>query len=248
MVFRRRKICRVIKTAFLVTLLLSVLVYIGASCLNYATYTGNDPWDLPKCFNSKFHSDHLVRLAHKTHLILDSMGIEHWLMYGSLWAPLRGIPGPLPWDHDVDFGIRGHGNFSKIALEEFKARFRAARLVVADILYSTGSFTIGGCIDIFVFYDYRGTLWRDGYEPWIFYINYRLYHSFPAKLVQQPLPKVRFGSFNVSFPRGGMEIVKHLYPFNWWKVVKPVGCDYEFTEPPLVQPPGWSDSSNEDFK
>ena len=69
---------------------------------------------------------------------------------------------------------------------------------------------------------------RSGYEPWVFYIHYRLRHSFPARLVQQPLPKVRFGSFNISFPRGGVEIMKHLYPFNRWKVVKPVNCKNYF--------------------
>lgn len=234
----RHKISRGIKWAAKGLLLLSFMVYIGLNCLNYATYTGNDPWGVkPKCYNSKFHTDRLIRLAQKTHSILNQMGIEHWLMYGSLWGPLRGIPGPLPWDHDVDFGIKGEGNFSKMPIKDFKARFRAAGFGVADRLKATGSLTLGGAVDIFVFYDYHGYLWRGGYEPWTFYINYRLYHTFPARLLKQPLPKVRFGSFNVSFPRGGMEIVKHLYPFNWWKEVKPVGCEDEYTEPSLIAPP-----------
>ena len=70
------------------------------------------------------------------------MGIEHWLIYGSLWSPLRGIPGPLPWDHDVDFGIDGGGNFGKISLEEFKATFQAAGLSVEDALQETSTFFI----------------------------------------------------------------------------------------------------------
>ena len=53
---------------------------------------------------------------------------------------------------------------------------------------------------------------RSGYESWLFYIHYRFRHSFPSKLLQHPLPKVKFGSFNFSVPRGGIEIMKHLYP------------------------------------
>ena len=166
-----------------------------------------------------------MKIANKTHFVLDSMGIEHWLMYGSLWGHLRGIPGPLPWDHDVDFGIDGNGNFGKIPLDEFKAKFKAAGLGVEDRLQETSSFRIQGSVEIFVFYNYRGTMMRSGYETWILYINYRLYHSFPARLVQQPLPKVRFGSFNIAVPREGIEMMKHLYPFNWWKVVKPASCE-----------------------
>lgn len=206
--------------------LITIVIYIGFNSRNYATYTGNDPWGVkPKCYNSKSHTARLVRLANITHSVLDSMEIDHWLVYGSLWGPLRGIQGPLPWDHDVDFGIRGEGKFSKISLAEFKSRFIAAGLGVTDRYKMTGAFTVGGSIDVFVFYDYRGNLWRGGYEPWIFFVNYWLYHSFPTKLVQPPLSKVRFGSFDAPFPQDGMEMVKHLYPFSWWKIVTPPGCE-----------------------
>ena len=209
-------------------LLCCVLTYIGASLVDYDRYTGNKFWrPVPECFDSQDHTNRLTKLAHKIHLILESMGIEHWLMYGSLWGPLRGIPGPLPWDHDVDIGMNGDGNFSKIPVDEFKARFEAAGLGVVDELKVRGSFSVLGkneSLGLFLFYNRRGIMMRSGYEPWVLYIHYRLRHTFPARLVQQPLPKVRFGSFNISFPRGGIEIMKHLYPFNWWKVVKPANC------------------------
>ena len=118
-----------------------------------------------------------------------------------------------------------NSNFGKIPLDESKARFKAAGLGVEDRLQETSSLRIQGSVEIFVFYNYRGTMMHSGYETWILYINYRLYHSFPARLVQQPLPKVRFGSFNIAVPREGIEMMKHLYPFNWWKVVKPASCE-----------------------
>ncbi|CAH3167644.1 unnamed protein product [Porites evermanni] len=164
----------------------------------------------------------MLELAHKTHLVLDSMGVDHWLMYGSLWGPLRGIPGPLPWDDDVDIGMDGNGDFKKIPLKEFKAKFEAAGLVLIDKLQESGYLSVKGygeSIGLFLYYNYRGTMMRSGYESWLFYIHYRFRHSFPAKLLQHPLPKVKFGSFNISVPRGGMEIMKHLYPTDWWKTL-----------------------------
>ena len=168
----RHKIRRIIKRVTLFTLLSCVLIYIGASFVDYSYYSGNRPWaSPPKCF-TKDHTPWLMKIANKTHFVLDSMGIEHWLMYGSLWGPLRGIPGPLPWDHDVDFGIDGKRNFGKIPFDEFKAKFKAAGLGVEDRLQETSSFRIQGSVEIFVFYNYRGTMMRSGYETWILYISY----------------------------------------------------------------------------
>ena len=216
------------KTVTMVTLLVAVLIYIGANLVDVDGYTGNKFWrPVTPCFKSKQHTAGLIQLAHKTHLVLDSMGVDHWLMYGSLWGPLRGIPGPLPWDHDVDIGIDGNGNFKKIPLKNFKAKFEAAGLGLIDKLQESRYLSVKGygeSAGLFLYYNYRGTMMRSGYESWLFYIHYRFRHSFPAKLVQHPLPKVKFGSFNISVPRGGIEIMKHLYPTNWWRVVKPKSC------------------------
>ena len=216
------------KTVTIVTLLVAVVIYIGASLVDVDGYTGNKFWrPVTPCFKSKQHTAGLIELAHKTHLVLDSMGVDHWLMYGSLWGPLRGIPGPLPWDHDVDIGIDGNGNFKKIPLEKFKAKFEAAGLGLIDKLQESRYLSVKGygeSAGLFLYYNYRGTMMRSGYESWIFFIHYRFRHSFPAKLLQHPMPKVKFGSFNISVPRGGIEIMKHLYPTNWWKVVKPKSC------------------------
>ena len=216
------------KTVTIVTLLVAVVIYIGASLVDVDGYTGNKFWrPVTPCFKSKQHTARLIELAHKTHLVLDSMGVDHWLMYGSLWGPLRGIPGPLPWDHDVDIGIDGNGNFKKIPLKNFKAKFEAAGLGLIDKLQESRYLSVKGygeSVGLFLYYNYRGTMMRSGYESWLFYIHYRFRHSFPAKLLQHPLPKVKFGSFNISVPRGGIEIMKHLYPTNWWKVVKPKSC------------------------
>lgn len=139
--------------------------------------------------------------------------------------------GPLPWDDDVDLAINGEGPFSQIAFEEFQALFTVRGLSVESRLWQSSLMVISEkgqswpTLDLFVYYDYNGIMGRPGVESKLMPINYRLYHSFPSSLVQPPLPKVKFGFFNISIPRNGIEIMKHLYPYNWWKVVKPVGCE-----------------------
>ncbi|XP_078343082.1 uncharacterized protein RP688-like [Oculina patagonica] len=204
--------------------------YLGVNFVEFARYKGTKPWlPDPPCFQTEESRAFLVELAYKTHLILDNMGLEHWLMYGSLWGPLRGVQGPLPWDFDVDYGVNASNEiFDKMNLEEFKAKFTAAGMKVTDKVRSKSSIALeanGTSVDLILFYDHKGYMTRFGYEPWLFYIHYRLYHTFPSRLVRPPLPKVKFGFFNVPVPREGIEIMKYLYRLNWWKVVKPVGCE-----------------------
>ena len=204
---------------------LTVIGYVGFSCLDYSLYAGNRLGsDQPPCSETDEYRAILMDLAYKTHLILDKLGVEHWLMYGSLWGPLRGIQEPLPWDFDVDYGINGsNAILNKLTWEEFIAKFSAVGVRVFDKLKSSGSLTLrpkssGASVDIFLYYDRGGYMMRSGYEPWLLCLNYLLYHTFPSRLVQKPLPEVRFGHFNISVPREGIEIMKYLYRFNWWKV------------------------------
>ena len=55
----------------------------------------------------------LLNLTYEIHDILIDLQLDHWLMYGSIFGALR-ADGPLPWDYDVDLGMRG---------EQFTTRF-----------------------------------------------------------------------------------------------------------------------------
>lgn len=208
------------------------LVFLEINLITPGRYTGNKPWGpSAKCKNSEDDLDSIVQLTYKVHTILEHMGIDCWLMYGSIWGPLRGIEGPLPWDDDVDLAINGEGPFSQISFGEFQALLTVLGLSVESRLWQSSLIVISEKgqswpkVDLFVYYDYNGIMSRPGIESKLMPINYRLYHSFPSSLVEPPLPKVKFGFFNISVPRNGIEIMKHLYPYNWWKVVKPVGCE-----------------------
>ncbi|KAJ7384154.1 hypothetical protein OS493_023482 [Desmophyllum pertusum] len=60
-------------------------------------------------------------------------------------------------------------------------------------------------LHLFVFYDHNGMMSRSGISSWLMPINFKVYHTFPSRLVEQPLPKVKFGFFNISVPRNGNE-------------------------------------------
>lgn len=228
--FKRRLLHSSIRHHFITAieislLLIFVVVFSGVIGRNYLTISPP-----PKCQNSEEEIDFLVQITYKVYAILDSMGIECWLMYGSIWGPLRGIEGPLPWDNDVDLAIDGDGQFSQMTFEEFKALFIVLGLSVENRLWQNSLIVISEKgrwppLHLFVFYNYNGMMSRAGIESWLMPINFKLYHTFPSYLVEQLLPKVKFGYFNISVPRNGIEIMTHLYPYDWWKVVKPLGCD-----------------------
>ena len=224
------KFTAAVKALVLLFVMIAIIVWLKINFNTPGRYTGNNPFGpMPKCNNSKEEIDRLVQLTYKVHAVLESMGIDCWLMYGSLWGPLRGIEGPLPWDDDVDLAIKGEDNFSQLNFEEFEAKFTSAGLLIENRLRLHSRVTVSEkgvwpFLDLFVFYDYKGMMKRPGIEPWIEPIHFQLYHSFPSRLIERPLPKVKFGFFFISVPRNGIEIMKHLYPKSWWKVEKPVNC------------------------
>lgn len=218
-----------VKKILLFCVFFVVSFYLYANVLPPGNYT-NPPWNpVVSCTSTKKEIENLLRLAYDAHRVLSSLGIEHWLMYGSLWG-VRRINGPLPWDNDVDIGFHGQGKFAQMGLSEYIAAFEVQGLTVEDKWLQSGNIKISrsDCnltIDTFAFYNDNGVMKRRGLESWLFALNYKLHHTFPARLVQPPLPKKRFGFFNISVPREGMEILKFLYRYSWWKVVKPKGCE-----------------------
>ena len=217
---------RLFRVVSILVVLSSLYAYLSTYQSSYYT---NMPWNpVKKCVNTKEETQQLVSLTFQTHQLLDEMGIEHWLMYGSIFGARR-IQGPLPWDNDADIAFDGNGRFAEITFDEFFARFRAAGLNLRNKWTQSGSFVVSRdgsplTVDLFAYYDHGGMMKRTGLESWLFAVNYRIYHTFPTWLVENPLPKTRFGFFNVSIPRGGDEILKYLYRYNWWKEVKPKGC------------------------
>ncbi|PFX34650.1 fukutin-related protein-like [Stylophora pistillata] len=212
----------------LLIILVLMGLYVHINLKRYSYYTNQFWKPVVSCKNREEEINALLDLTYQIHTILDEMKVCHWLMYGSIWGALR-IGRPLPWDNDVDIGFDGEGIFADMTLNEFIAPFKAARLSVKNKWTQSGTFVISKeglwlSVDLFAYYNHGGVMRRRGLESWIFALNYRIHHSFPAKLVEPELPQTKFGFFNISIPKGGIEIMKHLYPYNWWKVVPPAGC------------------------
>ena len=209
----------------------AVGLYVYLNLKSFAYYT-NKPWHpVTKCQNTEQEMQQLLNLTFQVHQILDSLEIEHWLMYGSIWGAMR-VQAPLPWDNDVDFGFHGEGRFSEYSIGQVIAPFKAKGLSVNNKWFQSGTLTVSKddwplTVDMFAFYNNKGWMQRRGLESWIAWLNYRTHHTYPAWVVELPLPKSRFGFFNISVPRGGIEIMKYLYRDNWWKEVKPQICEDE---------------------
>ena len=206
-------------------------VYYILNNQNFARYTGRHPFNpLMKCRNlTKTQMDQLLRLSYKVHRVLDELGLEHWLMYGSLLGALRGHA-PLAWDDDADIGLDGDGTLKTLGEIVLVEKLRSVGAKRLDVFLSRdGLIKIHDgysefSVDLVVFHRSGKWMKRPGWATWLLYFQYNKFHTFPAKLIEQPLPEIQFGFFNISAPRGGKEILKYIYPTDWWKVVKPPGC------------------------
>lgn len=165
--------------------------------------------------------EELVYLTKDVHEILSGLNLTDFLLYGSNWGAIR-VGGPLPWDDDVDLGVVADINYLSLTEDEFIEEFTSRGLTVVNHMSQKTSIKITrgiANVDVIVYYDYNGLMKRKGWEPFLIPVHYRLHHSFPTWVVKTPpgLPKMKFGNFNMSVPRGGREIMKYLYRYNWWQ-------------------------------
>ncbi len=171
--------------------------------------------------SSKEILEELVYLTKDVHEILSELNLTDFLLYGSHWGAIR-VRGPLPWDDDVDLGIIADDNYMLFTEDEFISEFTSRGMTVLNHMAQKTSIKITrgiANVDVIVYHDYNGLMKRKGWEPFLIPVHYRLHHSFPTWVVKTPpaLPTMQFGNFNMSVPRGGREVMKYLYRYNWWQ-------------------------------
>lgn len=224
--------CSATKCAVFFILFILLFLYITLNLRNYGLYTGNHPFfgAQPCEYLNPKQKEQLLDMAYTVHKILEGFGMEHWLMYGSVFGAFR-LEGPLEWDNDVDIGFNGSGVFASMTFDEFMKPFTAKglkvyhkRWITSNVMKVYQDDRPHIKVDLFAFYNYRGWMKRAGLETWLLALNYNLHDTFPARLLKKPLPEVRFGNFTMPVPREGIEIQKYLYPDDWWREVKPVTC------------------------
>jgi hypothetical protein len=170
----------------------------------------------------------LRELFYDVREVLNELKVRHFLMYGSIWGALRS-KGPLPWDYDIDLGVDGDGEFSRIPREKFVKAFQKRGIRVNDKMHQASVFYLSrgkfAQVDLDVFFNYNGWMQRAGWISWILYYNYKTYHTFPAVMLQEPLPTMQFFDVQMPVPRGGKEILRYLYPKDWETPFTPAACN-----------------------
>lgn len=212
-------------------LVVAFICYVEESLKTHQKY--EKPFDV-KCRHFAIHRQEVIRITQHLHDTLERHNVTHFLIYGSVWSSLRGYHGPLPWDSDVDFGT--------LYSEEIKSKMKVIsgdmeRHDISVQKPNDGLYRFlsnhppvrihpneSPVVDIFLF---KPTLFgltrRMGRETWLLFIHYYYHHTFPHRLVSGDLPKVRFADRMISVPKNGLEVMKHLYRYSWWKVQKPPG-------------------------
>ena len=206
-------------------------IYYLISMQIFARYTGRYPFNpIMICRNvTKPQMNQFLDLSYKVHQVLDELEVKHWLMYGSLVGALLSHA-PLTWDDETVIGLDGDGRLRTLSKTTFIEKLKSVGAKHVDDFWSRdGLIKIQDenseiSVDLVIFNRSGKWMKRPGWATWLFYFQYNRFHTFPAKLIEKPLPKIQFGFFNISVPKGGKEILKYIYPTDWWKIVKPLGC------------------------
>lgn len=184
------------------------------------------------CHHSEIFHEGLHLLTDRVHRLLTSLGLTHFLCYGSLWGQLR-LSRSLPWEADVELCVFNE----EMALKDEVFLERQFRKHSMKIVYDSteGKYIVsdkslpGATVELIVFEEdpMVGMLRRVGWKRRVLPPDCESLPSlncFPPRLVKPPLPSREFGGCILPVPREGIEIQKYHYPDNWWKEVLPKNC------------------------
>lgn len=162
--------------------------------------------------------------------VLQTLKLSYFLCYGSLWGALY-IQNILPWDTSVDYCITNE-EVSKLDQAHMMNLFSQNNLKLEynnqdglyDVTNKTSKF---GHVHLIVFeYDSRTeNMRRVGWKNRVIPPDMcETIHCFPPKLIEPPLPQITFGNLEVPVPHEEIEMLKYLYPNDWWKELKARDC------------------------
>ena len=226
------KIQTIKKYIALMVLLTVFFLYIRVSINSFQVYDqiGRTAHDC-EYFQRRMYK--IVSLTQTVHDILEKNSLSHFLLYGSIWGPLRGFNGPLPWDYDVDFGAfetsQTDEQFEKVTADLDKVGICTTKY------FKTGKYDFRfknynqlgpddhpPVVDIFLMKkSWFGLARRTGIEAVVLAYHYYLHHTIPYRLLDKDLPKVKFAGRYIQTPKGGIEVMKYLYRDNWKEIKKP---------------------------
>ncbi|TRY63471.1 hypothetical protein TCAL_00420 [Tigriopus californicus] len=201
------------------------------------------------CHMSQMFQTNLQNLVHLSHKILETLNLRHFLCYSSLFGQIRSSS-ILPWEKKAKLCVINE-EIAKYDELFLRRRFASSGLNL-EYNSSDGKYTVtvddrstGGTNSTFDA-DFHGELHLIVFalDKDIRSSEERMYHRigwqrrilppdcdfsttlecFPERLAHEPLPLKLFGDDTVPVPREGFELLKHHYPENWWREVKPLNC------------------------
>lgn len=204
-----------------VSLLMTFYVFSNMHMKHQPWYSFPSPCHL----DSTTESD-MVYLVHKIDEVFRELHVPYVLCYGTLWGALR-QGAILPWDNNIDVCTL-HSEFTKVSFSMVQETFQQHGVTFK------GHF--GGGEYHLTFNSASGTLhlWTvsaDGEfaypSGWFSSLQRMLGNTqpfVPAHLLEAPLQSILFHGKNMLVPHENIEMLKYLYPDNWWLEVKPPGC------------------------
>ena len=244
---RRRRVSsqllRYSKVLIAAGLVLAIVIYYRSNVRGLRWYQWpykfSDKFVSMPCPRPRAQLQAIENLVHIAHEVFTSLGIVYSLSYGTLFGALR-YGGPVPWDADADLIILKN-TIDKYSLPELQKAFSKSGVKIQWFGY--GGFYLlsknNATCDCFLFSDFYGSGWlhRVGWESYIFFINYRWHHMFPAALLEKPLPTLKFGGKDMFAPHGLYEIQKYHYRDDWRTEIRPPNCPKNSSTHWLYPPP-----------
>ncbi|XP_071113540.1 uncharacterized protein [Haliotis cracherodii] len=167
----------------------------------------------------------MKELVFKIHETLNTLSVPHAVCYGTLWGTLRNQQ-ILPWDNNVDFCVNAL-DIMKLDRRKMADLFRRNGMIMSynskqgvyEIKYKSAE----GLITTFLA-NIDGEMYRTGWFHNIMWLFEKKSINFPLQLLEAPFPTAKLYGKDVPVPHENIEILKYLYPSDWWLEVKPPGC------------------------
>ncbi|BFZ09609.1 hypothetical protein BsWGS_12648 [Bradybaena similaris] len=213
------------KTTVVLLLCLFMSLYAMLSLVS-KHFLQHDPWykHPAPCVTPKYIMDEMVMMTFAVSNILTKLNISHALCYGTLWGALR-YGRTLPWDNNVNFCVL-KTEIQKVSWEWLQETFQANHMGVTYNLRQ-GEYLISrgpAQAVITVFYQSHSEARLDGLGHKLLGFFYKHPVSFPSRLLKAPFSKIVFHGKAMPIPHEDVQILKHLYPEDWWLEKPPPGC------------------------
>ncbi|RWS27890.1 uncharacterized protein B4U80_01336 [Leptotrombidium deliense] len=169
----------------------------------------------------------LCESVYRSKEALDSLRFSYFLCYNSLWGALKRKE-VFPWFSFVEWCVLNEeiSNYDEAFIfRTFKREGLNIQYTSSDGTYTVTTFNeTQPSLKLIIFEEnpqtnqYRRVGWKNRLIP---PDSCTLIHCFPPRLIEKPLETVNFMDSEIPVPREEIEILKYLFPDDWWKDSEP---------------------------